>query len=136
MMVRVVRDVVEMDVWEVAEGMMDASGGTKGRNASDESLMGDTISSVFFFQAEDGIRDIVVTGVQTCALPICPRQGSPGRARTPLVPSVPGLPPRIRHGRRGRWEHERGDRAGPSRSGAPCAADDLEIGRASCRERV
>src|SRR3712207_5133915 len=25
----------------------------------------------FFFQAEDGIRDIGVTGVQTCALPIC-----------------------------------------------------------------
>ena len=25
---------------------------------------------VFFFQAEDGIRDIGVTGVQTCALPI------------------------------------------------------------------
>src|SRR2546426_4493651 len=29
----------------------------------------------FFFQAEDGIRDYKVTGVQTCALPIC---GSPG----------------------------------------------------------
>src|SRR3712207_5256148 len=28
------------------------------------------ISDVFFFQAEDGIRDIGVTGVQTCALPI------------------------------------------------------------------
>src|SRR3712207_7286813 len=28
---------------------------------------------IFFFQAEDGIRDIGVTGVQTCALPICPR---------------------------------------------------------------
>src|SRR3712207_4415997 len=27
--------------------------------------------SFFFFQAEDGIRDIGVTGVQTCALPIC-----------------------------------------------------------------
>src|SRR6266852_7525776 len=27
---------------------------------------------VFFFQAEDGIRDATVTGVQTCALPICP----------------------------------------------------------------
>src|SRR2546430_7654714 len=27
--------------------------------------------SVFFFQAEDGIRDLTVTGVQTCALPIC-----------------------------------------------------------------
>src|SRR3712207_9577191 len=26
-----------------------------------------------FFQAEDGIRDIGVTGVQTCALPICHR---------------------------------------------------------------
>src|SRR2546426_1215374 len=27
----------------------------------------------FFFQAEDGIRDYKVTGVQTCALPICLR---------------------------------------------------------------
>src|SRR6266478_6550519 len=27
--------------------------------------------SFFFFQAEDGIRDLTVTGVQTCALPIC-----------------------------------------------------------------
>src|SRR2546430_4242078 len=26
---------------------------------------------VFFFKAEDGIRDLTVTGVQTCALPIC-----------------------------------------------------------------
>ena len=25
---------------------------------------------IFFFQAEDGIRDRLVTGVQTCALPI------------------------------------------------------------------
>src|SRR5437867_6146282 len=29
-----------------------------------------TISCFFFFQAEDGIRDRTVTGVQTCALPI------------------------------------------------------------------
>src|SRR2546429_5954443 len=28
------------------------------------------ISIFFFFQAEDGIRDVAVTGVQTCALPI------------------------------------------------------------------
>src|SRR5437763_961779 len=27
--------------------------------------------TLFFFQAEDGIRDTSVTGVQTCALPIC-----------------------------------------------------------------
>src|SRR5207237_5720563 len=32
----------------------------------------------FFFQAEDGIRDSSVTGVQTCALPICDG-GVPGR---------------------------------------------------------
>src|SRR5437879_12221939 len=30
----------------------------------------------FFFQAEDGIRDTSVTGVQTCALPICSVQVS------------------------------------------------------------
>src|SRR5688572_32664259 len=30
---------------------------------------------VFFFQAEDGIRDLTVTGVQTCALPIFPNRG-------------------------------------------------------------
>src|SRR3989454_4940565 len=32
---------------------------------------------VFFFQAEDGIRDYKVTGVQTCALPICPCSDRP-----------------------------------------------------------
>src|SRR2546429_2420885 len=30
----------------------------------------------FFFQAEDGIRDVAVTGVQTCALPIYAHHGS------------------------------------------------------------
>src|SRR5688572_32923685 len=34
----------------------------------------------FFFQAEDGIRGLTVTGVQTCALPIYPRPISPGAA--------------------------------------------------------
>src|SRR2546430_6988216 len=33
----------------------------------------------FFFQAEDGIRDLTVTGVQTCALPISP--GGADRSR-------------------------------------------------------
>src|SRR6266576_4591898 len=46
----------------------------------------------FFFQAEDGIRDLYVTGVQTCALPIwfggrdalagVPRGGRPNLQRT------------------------------------------------------
>src|SRR2546430_6999776 len=32
-----------------------------------------TLMIIFFFQAEDGIRDLTVTGVQTCALPILVR---------------------------------------------------------------
>src|SRR5215471_6194939 len=45
-------------------------------------------SPFFFFQAEDGIRDLYVTGVQTCALPILPatagdRQGLPARDFAP-----------------------------------------------------
>src|SRR2546421_9448337 len=44
-------------------------------SAASSRLMADPISSsvacfFFFFQAEDGIRDLIVTGVQTCALPI------------------------------------------------------------------
>src|SRR2546430_5622040 len=36
----------------------------------------------FFFQAEDGIRDLTVTGVQTCALPIsCPGPPTPRSPR-------------------------------------------------------
>src|SRR5690606_40673913 len=34
------------------------------------ALVGWVVAMVFFFQAEDGIRDFHVTGVQTCALPI------------------------------------------------------------------
>src|SRR2546427_13260923 len=37
------------------------------------SSCGWLILRFFFFQAEDGIRDLTVTGVQTCALPICQR---------------------------------------------------------------
>src|SRR5229473_4888844 len=33
------------------------------------------IRFIFFFQAEDGIRDKLVTGVQTCALPISSHEG-------------------------------------------------------------
>src|SRR3712207_7302324 len=40
------------------------------------------MSTFFFFQAEDSIRDIGVTGVQTYALPICERRD---RARTSAV---------------------------------------------------
>src|SRR6266436_8202736 len=63
-------------------------------------------SPFFFFQAEGGIRDVAVTGVQTCALPIA----RPRRATRPHV-SHAQVP--VYGGRRR-----------------------LEIGRASCRERV
>src|SRR2546422_11763372 len=45
----------------------------------------------FFFQAEDGIRDVAVTGVQTCALPISGRQGRP-LCRLPPPDGGDGLP--------------------------------------------
>src|SRR5256886_5371875 len=40
------------------------------------------VTVVFFFQAEDGIRDLTVTGVQTCALPISSKVA---RVTTPPV---------------------------------------------------
>src|SRR5690606_40500284 len=50
-------------------------------------------SGFFFFQAEDGIRDFHVTGVQTCALPICSAGGKyfQGRAgeRDGQMPGTP-----------------------------------------------
>src|SRR5256886_11754362 len=44
----------------------------------------DVSVAVFFFQAEDGIRDLTVTGVQTCALPISVTSGgvSPSSSAT------------------------------------------------------
>src|SRR5438105_15517208 len=45
----------------------------------------------FFFQAEDGIRAPLVTGVQTCALPISGLQPSVARARERFRP--PGADP-------------------------------------------
>src|SRR5438034_2408998 len=83
----------------------------------------------FFFQAEDGIRDHCVTGVQTCALPIS------GRVRARCDRAALRRPRRavgaraLHVGRRG------GLRLGRARgaAGRHLAA---QIGRASCRERV
>src|SRR5690349_24775322 len=53
---------------------------------------------VFFFQAEDGIRDLYVTGVQTCALPISGPVQARRRAAGSTSPqaSSPRLPRRPR----------------------------------------
>src|SRR5260370_19872661 len=47
------------------------------------------VDTFFFFQAEDGIRDSSVTGVQTCALPISPDHLAAARARSPPERMVP-----------------------------------------------
>src|SRR5256884_4806462 len=44
----------------------------------------------FFFQAEDGIRDVAVTGVQTCALPISCTARIPARPISTTAPRAPG----------------------------------------------
>src|SRR5690349_6987949 len=77
---------------------------------------------VFFFQADDGIRDLYVTGVQTCALPIYARRGAQPRRRGGL------------HGVAASGNH--GSRAGRFRGHARGRRARGKIGRASCRERV
>src|SRR5207248_5378578 len=91
----------------------------------------------FFFQAEDGIRDRTVTGVQTCALPIFALDVQQGDGRVQLVDDRQGVG----------W---RNDVVAvdveprvtivavvlPLRQFAGRFPADREIGRASCRERV
>src|SRR5207248_4181583 len=80
----------------------------------------------FFFQAEDGIRDRTVTGVQTCALPISWRVPE---LRLTTCDAAPA-PARLRS-RGPAWSRRpRAPRRPASRSAR------REIGRASCRERV
>src|SRR5207247_5992222 len=93
------------------------------------------LSFLFFFQAEDGIRDPLVTGVQTCALPISTVEGELYHVRArvaagdtePVSVVVAALGPAmlkvagtLADGTITSW-------VGPKTLG--------EIGRASCRER-
>src|SRR5439155_14262199 len=89
----------------------------------------------FLFQAEDGIRDGHVTGVQTCALPISFSTPSTGATNASRLPSglsrtraFSGLPKKALRGT-----------SGTSLGPADCArvvSIISEIGRASWRERV
>src|SRR2546429_5312080 len=93
-----------------------------------------TVQLLFFFQAEDGIRDVAVTGVQTCALPICVRPVRAVRAvRVGMVIDGVTGPGRIRSAARSRTEAARGFSA---ISASDAVSAPREIGRASCRERV
>src|SRR5438270_13888030 len=83
---------------------------------------------ILFFQAEDGIRDLTVTGVQTCALPI-------SRDRTRVLVGGAGGG---RGESGGEQQAQAGGREGHGASGVKRATGTRaarEIGRASCRER-
>src|SRR5207249_7859654 len=60
---------------------------------------GAELSSLFFFQAEDGIRDRNVTGVQTCALPISARLSRVHRPLSRPHPHVSRLGCRVQSDR-------------------------------------
>src|SRR2546430_5987794 len=87
----------------------------------------------FFFQAEDGIRDLTVTGVQTCALPIS-RWPKNTRARMKAtanaVKAVQTLQPRAAKSSATKAV------IAPKPTLASAKPSPGEIGRASCRERV
>src|SRR5438309_10040001 len=80
---------------------------------------------VFFFQAEDGIRDGTVTGVQTCALPISWSRAS--RPRCTPAPYKEGRPARRRRGS--------APRSGGSAGGWPRSrSEERRVGK-ECRSR-
>src|SRR5436190_3920431 len=104
------------------------------------------LTSFFFFQAEDGIRDHCVTGVQTCALPIYPSRGSGMPFPKTMAWSPRSFSGKAYHFRE--MDFASGDEACPAgwRSVRPASfvasrrrvtsSSGTEIGRAPCRESV
>src|SRR5260370_3253252 len=89
----------------------------------------------FFFQAEDGIRDSSVTGVQTCALPICSHHWRRAIWQNADIGHA-------NHGQPVPTFSAQGSARSHGANGVSCFARTQisgkapEIGRASCRERV
>src|SRR5688572_31490145 len=89
----------------------------------------------FFFQAEDGIRDLTVTGVQTCALPICAKRPTCDRIDTANPMAKAGCSRRL-------WIQSAATKASRMRSattkiaGSPCAerSEERRVGK-ECRSR-
>src|SRR5256886_6189986 len=88
---------------------------------------------IFFFQAEDGIRDLTVTGVQTCALPIL----TPHKNHAAVIRAAARLEPKTTVRIIGRGPERASLERLAATLGVACSIEsDLKIGRASCRERV
>src|SRR2546426_7750147 len=86
-----------------------------------------TISFVFFFfQAEDGIRDYKVTGVQTCALPIFPGNAAGDRRRATR--------PHPCSFRRRRSEHHAREAAPGGLADSAARSEERRVGK-ECRSR-
>src|SRR5206468_7567429 len=83
----------------------------------------------FFFQAEDGIRDLIVTGVQTCALPIF--------RLAALDLGLGGEDDAVAQGGQGDLLHVVGDGERPAlqRRGGAGAAEDGDAGAGRSEER-
>src|SRR2546430_8829291 len=91
------------------------------------------IAVCFFFQAEDGIRDLTVTGVQTCALPIYRLRRDLSLAPAESVARMNDRPmdqPAKQPSARPKQPSKQ-----PAKQASPPEAQ-RQIGRASCRERV
>src|SRR5256885_13197877 len=88
--------------------------------------------SFFFFQAEDGIRDYKVTGVQTCALPISAADFE--RDRVECTPKKQSLDETCLRDKG--WLPLSGDVGPATKAPSLPVRPKAEIGRASCRERV
>src|SRR5258706_2767098 len=89
---------------------------------------------VFFFQAEDGIRDWSVTGVQTCALPISHGWSALARRlRSASARSAREASGGELYASRRLWPHA--DRVAGAAPEVGAEQRCHQIGRASCRER-
>src|SRR5688500_20129342 len=91
------------------------------------------VGCCFFFQAEDGIRDYKVTGVQTCALPICtwwslifsaPTRMYGMRQSAQATPERAWMP----------WFHISNSGCCALRTGAPLRSEERRVGK-ECRAR-
>src|SRR5690606_40994678 len=98
---------------------------------------------IFFFQAEDGIRDFHVTGVQTCALPIWPTTRSSSKclekravSMVAEVISVEGrtYPVEVRY-RPLEGEGE-GDAGGEPREGDRTRSEERRVGKERVSRRI